>query len=103
MRSDDPRVVALARALAAILAPEAAASADDLLPLAEAARTAATSLRVLRDAIRRGELAGYGRQRDRSVRRVDLTRWIDERRVRIEGADDLDIARRVRRLRAVRP
>jgi hypothetical protein len=101
MRPDDPRVLALAAALAAVLAPDSAPSADELLPLAEAATRAATSVRVLREAIRHGDLAGFGKQRDLAVRRVDLLHWIESRRVRIDGVDDADIARRVRRLRAV--
>lgn len=75
---------------------------DELVPLAEAARIAATSPRVLRAAVRAGDLPAYGRQRDRAVRRADLARWIDGRRVRVDGVDDPDIARRVRRLRLVR-
>jgi hypothetical protein len=72
---------------------------DTLLPLSEAARLAATSVRVVREAIRFGELPAYGRTRDRSVRRGDLMIWIASRRVvPVPGADDDDIARRVRRL-----
>jgi hypothetical protein len=103
MRPDDPRVVNLAVALAAILSPhEPTRGADDLLPLPDAARIAATSVRVLRQAIARGDLPGFGRQRDRSVRRGDLLQWIEARRVRVEGVDDVDLQRRIRRLRAVR-
>jgi hypothetical protein len=70
-----------------------------LLPLADAARVAGTSMRVLRDAIRRGELPAYGRQRDRGVTRADLTRWIESRRVRpVSGPIDADMERRVTRL-----
>ena len=74
-------------------------SPDDLLPLEDAARTAATSVRVIGDAIRAGALPAYGRQRDRAVRRADLEVWIGARRVRpVNGPDDADLARRMRRL-----
>ena len=70
-----------------------------MLALPEAARVAGTSVRIVRDAIRAGVLAGYGRQRDRSVRRGDLDTWIASRRLRpIAGADDRDIAARIARL-----
>jgi hypothetical protein len=86
---------ALARLARAALEDEHAA-AEDLVPLAEAARIAATSTRVLRHAIRVGELDAFGRQRDRSVRRADLARWIESRRTRpTTGPVDEDIARRV--------
>lgn len=101
MSPNDPRFLDLARALAAFLTPTTVAGEGELVPLAEAARIAATSVRVLRAAIRTGDLPAYGLQRDRSVRRADLAQWIDERRVRIDGVDDPDIARRVRRLRVV--
>jgi hypothetical protein len=72
---------------------------DPLLPLAEAARRAATSTRVLREAIRRGDLAGFGRQRDRAVRLSDLERWVESRRLApTAGVDDPDMDRRVARL-----
>lgn len=70
-----------------------------LVPLAEAARIAATSRRVLREAIRARALVAFGGQRDRSVRREDLLRWIDERRVApVAGPNDADIERRLARL-----
>jgi hypothetical protein len=76
-----------------------AADGAELVPLDEAARIAATSKRVLRDAIRAHALAAYGGQRDRSVRRADLDTWIAERRVApVAGPADLDIDRRVARL-----
>jgi hypothetical protein len=56
-----------------------AADPDELVPLKEAARLAATSVRVLREAIRSGALVALGRQRDRSVRRRDLDAWIETR------------------------
>ena len=72
---------------------------DALIPVAEAARLAATSARVVRDAIRRGELTAFGRMRDRAVRHADLAAWIASRaREPVEGIDDEDIARRVNRL-----
>ncbi len=76
-----------------------APDAGGLLPLADAARLAGTSIRVLRDSIRRGDLPAYGRQRDRSVARTDLNHWIDGRRVRpVVGPVDADMDRRVTRL-----
>src|SRR5579864_5357233 len=87
------------------LARIARAAADDepesdaLVPLEEAARLAATSRRVVRDAIRSKELPGYGRARDRSVRRADLDAWIANRRTApLPGVDDPDMARRFHRL-----
>jgi hypothetical protein len=72
---------------------------DALIPVAEAARLAATSVRVVRDAIRRGELAAFGRMRDRAVRHADLADWMAGRALKpVEGIDDADIARRVNRL-----
>jgi hypothetical protein len=70
-----------------------------LLPVAQAARIAAASVRVIRDAIRSGELAAFGRIRDRAVRRADLDGWIENRKVKpIRGVDDADIERRIARL-----
>jgi hypothetical protein len=90
---------ALAR-LAREAASEPAEAWDDaLIPVVEAARLAATSVRVVRDAIRRGELTAFGRMRDRAVRHADLAAWIASRALEpVEGVDDADIARRVRRL-----
>ncbi|MFI5302162.1 MAG: helix-turn-helix domain-containing protein [Polyangiales bacterium] len=94
-----PHILDLAIALAAVLAPRPSSSPDDLLPLADAARIAATSLRTTRDAIRTGELPATGRQRDRAVRRADLDKWIESRAVKPHAAiDDADIERRMRRL-----
>jgi hypothetical protein len=77
---------------------------DPMVPLAEAARLAATSVRVVRDAIRNRQLAAFGRKRDRAVRRGDLDAWIASRQVTpIEGVDDADIERRVARLARARP
>jgi hypothetical protein len=75
-----------------------------MVPLAEAARVAGTSIRVVRDAIRGGVLPGYGRQRDRSVRRADLDAWILSRRMKpLPGIDDRDIEARIERLAGLRP
>jgi hypothetical protein len=71
---------------------------DDLVPLAEATRVASTSLRVLREAIRANDIPAYGRQRDRSVRRGDLLRWVESRRVVHSAIEDDDLERRMRRL-----
>lgn len=85
-------------AILALLAPPAE-RADDLLPLAAAARRAGLkSVRVLKDAIRARELPAYGRQRDRAVRRADLDAWIASRRVVHAPIDDLDIERRMKRI-----
>jgi hypothetical protein len=74
-------------------------AADELLPIADAARLAATSERVVKEAIRRGDLAAFGRQRDRAVKRGDLLEWIETRRSKpVAGHDDADIERRMRRL-----
>ncbi len=91
------------------LAREAAQEHDlgggALVPIHEAARIAATSIRVVRDAVRRGELAAYGRARDRAIRRNDLDAWIASREVKpVRGVEDLDIERRMARLeRAAAP
>lgn len=93
---------ALAR-LARAAVEDAPGDASALVPLAEAARAAGTSVRVVRDAIRAGDLAAYGRQRDRSVRRGELERWVESRRSKpVAGADDIDIERRVLRLARTR-
>jgi hypothetical protein len=92
------------------LAREAASDPDGkhqdgaLVPLAEAARLAATSVRVVRDAIRNRELAAFGRMRDRAVRRGDIDAWIASREVKpVQGVDDADIERRVARLSRAGP
>jgi helix-turn-helix protein len=74
-----------------------------LVPVTDASKLAKTSVRVVRDAIRAGDLAAYGGQRDRCVRRGDLDAWIESRRTRpVIGIDDRDIDRRVARLSRVR-
>jgi hypothetical protein len=98
---DEARALRVGRAVLALLAELAPQSphADDVLPIADAARIAGTSVRVVRDAIRAGDLVAYGRQRDRAVRRTDLDRWVESRRLRpVVGVDDGDIERRVLRL-----
>ena len=101
------RAIADAADALARLAREAAAEASSdpatMVPLAEAARSAGTSIRVVRDAVRGGALVGYGGQRDRSVRRADLDAWIASRRVRpVAGVDDRDIEARIARLGRLR-
>ena len=92
---------ALAR-LARAAVEESNGSTDSLIPLADAARLAATSIRVVREAVRAGDLAAYGRSRDRAVRSGDLQAWVASRRAKpAVGADDQDMARRVRRLARV--
>lgn len=90
------------RALAsAIEADETAPQRDpaQLLSVKEAAGLAATSVGVVREAIRVGDLIAYGGQRDRSVRRADLDAWILARRFApIAGVADADIERRMERL-----
>jgi hypothetical protein len=89
---------ALAR-LARAAAEESTRQPTELLPLKEAARAAGTSLRVVREAIRAGDLAAFGGQRDRTVRRSDVDAWIESRRLRpVAGVDDADIERRMSRI-----
>jgi hypothetical protein len=80
------------------------ASLDELLPLPDAARVAATSVRVVREAIRSGALPALGRQRDRAVRRRDLESWIESRRspvARVERGQEARIEARLRSRKAV--
>jgi hypothetical protein len=81
-----------------ILVSPPVAPATDLVRLVDAAAIAVTTVRVLRDAIRRGDLKAVGGQRDRAVRRPDLEAWVESRAVRLGAVDDLDIDRRMRRL-----
>lgn len=94
------RIAPLLAQIIALIAPQNGPSPDDHLPLADAARVAGTSVRVLRDAIRGKELVAYGKQRDRTVRRGDLMSWIESRKVIHPAVDDKDIERRMARLRA---
>jgi len=85
--------------LARAAAQDTSADSQDLVPLRDAARIAATSPRIVRDAIRRGDLPAYGGQRDRSIRLRDLRFWIESRRVPVRsGPDGRDIERRMARL-----
>lgn len=77
-----------------IVIPTNAPSPDELLPLDRAAAVAATSVRVVRDAIRAGALPAVGRQRDRAVRRRDLDAWVESRRAALVQVSD-DQAERV--------
>ncbi len=100
-RGDAIAIISAASARVILITPSAPnGAADDLLPLADAARIAA---RVLRGEIRAGHLAAYGGQRDRAVRRDDLCRWIEGRAVKPHAPiDDDDIERRMRRISAAR-
>jgi len=95
-------LLALAEAAEALARLARAASAQEassaLVPVRSAARIAATSPRVINEAIRTGDLAAYGGQRDRAVRMEDLARWIESRKVQLDGPEDADIERRMRRL-----
>jgi hypothetical protein len=81
-----------------VVLPKHAADPDELLPLADAAHRAATSVRVLREAIRSGALPALGRQRDRAVRRRDLDAWIESRRSPVAVVEDRQAARVEHRL-----
>ena len=81
-----------------VLPAATAADPDRLLPIAEAATVAATSMRVVQDAVRSGVLPAYGGQRDRSVRRGDLERWVTDRRTPVAAVERDQIARVERRL-----
>jgi hypothetical protein len=98
------RVVALVAELLDVLATGANGdAAAELLTLDAAAVAAKCSVSSLRAAIRAGDLAAYGRQRSRAVRRADLDAWIASRRVRpIAGHDDLAMARRMKAIAARR-
>lgn len=101
-KADVTIAVASGGAVVILVTPPRASEAL-MLSLHDAARQAGTSVRVVRDAIRAGELTAYGRQRDRSINPRDLARWVDSRRVKpIQGIDDADMDRRVERLAAAR-
>jgi len=85
------------RAQAAAVDLEAAAleghapEAGPFLLLRIAAALVGVTPRALRDAMRRGELAGYGRPV--TVRRSDLLAWHERRRVRTRAtSSDADLA-----------
>ncbi|HEX4475838.1 MAG TPA: helix-turn-helix domain-containing protein, partial [Polyangiaceae bacterium] len=60
------------------------ASKETLLPL----KSCGVSVRTLRGAIKRGELAASLVGRELLVRRADLQAWIDGRRVRADEHDE---------------
>lgn len=82
----------------AALARDGRPTENELVSLRDAARLAATTPRVVRDAIRGGELPAFGGQRDRAIRHGDLVRWIESRRLTLPGPADRDVDRRMRRL-----
>lgn len=90
LRSPAATIIVIMRAIAG--------DPEQLLPLADAARAAATSVRVVRDAIRAGTLPAVGRQRDRAVRRRDLDAWIATRTAPVARIDEGQGARVERRL-----
>jgi hypothetical protein len=107
MNRDALRALADAADALARLARAAAEEGPDdpatLIPVRKAACIAGTSARVVREAIRCHDLPAFGRQRDRAVRRADLERWIESRRVpTVQGPDDGDIERRVARIARAR-
>lgn len=74
-----------------------------MLNISEAAAFAAVKRRTVQQAIRRGELAAYGAQRDRAVKGADLLAWIESRRYRsrpvtLDDEAERDIDRRVGQL-----
>jgi hypothetical protein len=72
---------------AVALEGHATPEADPLLTLLIAAALVGVTRRALRDAIRRGELAGYGRPV--VVRRSEVLAWLEGRKVRsrVVGTD----------------
>jgi len=95
--------IADAAARLAALVASGAVDPDELLTVAVAATVAGCSVRELGAARRAGVLAMYGRQRTRTVRRSDLATWIATRRAPVvAGVDDLDMQRRMSRLRAAK-
>jgi hypothetical protein len=81
-----------------IIVTERASDGDDLMPIAEAAALVRVSTPVLAKAGRNGELEVFGKQRSRVVRRADVLKWKASQRLRLVGPDDLDLARRIKRL-----
>lgn len=95
----DGATVLRTRGATIIVIPAPVADGDDLLSVDDAAEIAKCSLRMIREAHRTGALALFGKQRSRTVRRADLEAWIESRRVKpTSGADDHDIARRMRQI-----
>lgn len=75
---------------------------DERIPLAHAAVELDVSVRVLRDAARRGELVIEGPRSARVVRRGELNRWLASHRVQptsiaIDGDDRVAARRSVAR------
>jgi len=98
-RARGATVIESGGAVVIVLATGAGDAGAELVPLARAAVVAATTERVVREAIAAGELPAFGRRRDRAVKRRDLDAWIEARRVRIdEGPDDDKIEKRMRRI-----
>jgi hypothetical protein len=90
-----------ADALARLARAAAEDSSDgaELLTLDAATKVAGVSRRVLREAIGARDLAAFGKQRSRTVRRSDLNAWVESRRVKpTAGPVDDDIERRMVRL-----
>src|SRR5690606_14096059 len=99
-RADVATLARIAAELADVAARFAADATDDpaeLIAVSDAAQIARCSTRALRDAARAGELALYGRQRSRTVRRGDLMAWIESRRAPVVRDDvgDRDLERRM--------
>lgn len=77
-----------------IIIPDPTSRPDDLIPIDVVAQIAKTSVRVVKDAIRKRDLAAFGKERDRCVRRSDVDSWIESRRYApIAGPDDAEVAR----------
>lgn len=77
-----------------------ASDPDELVSLEQAAEIACTKARTLRTAINSRELAAFGGERDRSIRRRDLEAWIESRKLPpLQTADDEDLDRRIARKR----
>lgn len=84
-----------------VVFPAKAATADDLIPIADAASIAKCSVRTLAaDARSQGWLRG--KQRSRVVRRSDLDRYIDGRARPLPGPDDDGMDRRIARIEKAR-
>jgi hypothetical protein len=90
-----PGVTVLESAGATIIVLPGASAADpaELLPLLDGARLASTSPRALKDAARRGEIALFGRERSRVVRRGDVLQWVQDRRAPVAAVAQDQAAR----------
>jgi hypothetical protein len=87
-------------AILSILVSRPAANDDDLITVAEAVDHYKQARSALNRAIRDGELPAFGTHRRRTVRRADLERWIESRRVVHAPIEDDDIDRRMKAIRA---